>query len=290
MPARADSSIARLLRDSAQKIHASRAVTPRPRWEARMDAEEILRLAAPHNGAHRDDRLLTSAQQRRFDELLRRRLAGEPLALLEGEVEFRGLRLMVRPGTFAPRLSSEMLAGEAIRRLRGRRAPVAIDVATGVGPVALAIANEVTRARVVGVDISASSVTAARANARRHGLDNVEFKRGDLLDPVPRKLRGHVDVITAHLPYIPRADVRLLPKEIAGYEPLHTLTDGSSDGLGLLRVLAGAAPTWLRQGGWLILEVSPDRVRHVLAVVRPHLGESVVIGGREDTSRVVAFR
>jgi len=237
----------------ARSPHAS-LWSPR---DARLDAEELLDIA--RGGSDRDSQV-TAVQRHRYRALVKRRVAGEPMALLRGSVEFRGLDIAVRPGTFAPRMSTEALAEEAIRRLRRRSRPVAVDVATGVGPVALAMANEVPGAEVHGVDISPTAVSVARANRRRLGL-SASFHLSDGLDQLPRRLRGCVDVITVHPPYVPRRDVSELPREVSGYEPRHTLTDESPDGLGLVRRLAAECHQWLRPGGWLLVEVSPDRAR-----------------------------
>lgn len=216
----------------------------------------------------RDTDRPTPAERRRFQRLVARRVAGEPVALILGGVEFFGLWLSVVPGTFAPRSSSEGLAQAAIRRLRRRQAPIAVDVATGVGPVALAIAAALPTATVVGLDISERAVAVARRNARSLGIQNVAFRRSDGLSRLPRRWRGRVDVMTAHPPYVPRHEVADLPPEVKEHEPRHTLTDGSVDGLGLVRALAAAAPDWLRSGGWLLLEVSPDRSRQAATVLR----------------------
>ncbi len=180
---------------------------------------------------------------------------------------FRDIELVARPGVFVPRDSSEFLAEQAVRRLRGRRRPIAVDLATGGGPVALAIANEVRAAAVYGSDLSSRAVRLARENARRNRL-RASFATGDMFGALPKRLAGTVDVITLHPPYVPRADVKDLPAEIRKWEPKHTLTDDSSDGLGLVWRAVTESPDWLRAGGWLLVEVSPDRAREVSTVFR----------------------
>jgi release factor glutamine methyltransferase len=191
-----------------------------------------------------------------------RRFTGEPIPFIKGYAEFRGLRLIARPGVFVPRDSTEFLAAQAIRRLRGRSDRVAVDLATGGGTVALAIANEVVGTTVVGTDLSSDAVVLARRNARRLGL-RATFAVGDLFEPLPRRLAGRVDVITLHPPYVPKAELRELPREITRFEPRHTITDDSRDGLGLVDRATEEARSWLRPGGWLLVEVSPDRARSV---------------------------
>jgi release factor glutamine methyltransferase len=166
-----------------------------------------------------------------------------------------------------PRDSTEYLAEQAIRRLRGRRRPVAVDLATGGGTVALAIANEVRGVRVFGTDISLTAVRVARENAETLHL-RATFIKGDLFGGLPAELEGRVDVITLHPPYVARDELRELPEEIRRFEPIHTLSDRSADGLGLVGRAASEGPRWLRPGGWLLIEVSPDRSRSVASVLR----------------------
>ena len=286
MPRRKPMTAQRLVDAAADAIWASPHVGVRRRWEAGADADEILDLAAGEGVE--PDAPLRPGERRRFERLVRRRVAGEPMALLRGHVDFCGMRVAVRPGVFAPRLSSELLVEQAVDALGRRRPAVVVDVATGAGPVALAVARRRRAARVIGVDISTAAVRLARANAAALGVDNAEFRRSDVIDSLPRRIRGQVSVMTAHPPYVPRGDVRLLPREIAGYEPRTTLTDGSSDGLGMVRRLAEEAPQWLRPDGVLLLEVSPDRVRDVRGVLRDADWHRIrAAGGRGDVTRVV---
>ncbi len=180
---------------------------------------------------------------------------------------------------------------QASRRLRGKRSPVAVDVATGIGPIALAIAAAVPRAKVYGVDISREALRQAKRNARDLGLRNVEFHRGDMLGPLPRHLRGAVDVITAHVPYVPREEVASLPLEVRGFEPEDTLTDYSEHGLGLLTRVVEEAPEWLRPRGWVLLEVSPDFARGVRGLLLRHGYRDVKsTKGWPEVTRVVIGR
>ena len=211
-----------------------------------------------------------AAVRRRFDRMVERRATGEPVQLIKGFAVFRGLEILARPGVFVPRDSTEFLAEQAIRRLRRRRDPVAVDLACGGGTVGLAIADEVASSRVYGTDISAEAIQVARRNARHLELPNARFFTGDLFGALPSRLRGVVDVITLHPPYVARRELRELPEEIRRFEPVHTLTDRSVDGLGLIARAASESETWLKRGGWLLIEVSPDRARAVARVMREH--------------------
>lgn len=211
---------------------------------------------------------IPAAVARRFRRLVDRRVTGEPIAYIVGWIDFHDFRLGVRPGMFIPRLTSEFLATQAARRLRGRRLPVHVDLATGIGPVPLTTARAVADAQVWGLDISRAAVVQARANAKQLGLGNVRFRQSDLYAALPARLRGAVDVITMHPPYVPRGEVRDLPQEIRDFEPGHTLTDGSSDGLGLLTSAIEQSVDWLRPGGWMLVEIVPGETRKVMPLLR----------------------
>ena len=260
------STIAELLDEAEQRIRASPEVGLWRPWVARVDAEDLMQQALGHTvGDPQQD--IETAPRLRFQRMLARRVAGEPIALIRGSMQFAGLHLVVRPGVFTPRASSELLASEAIRRLHRRRAPFAVDVACGAGADALTVARRVPRAEVLGLDIAPAAVALGRHNARRLGLTNVKFSTGDLLAPLPRRREGTVDIFTVHPPYVGRSLVRTLPREIRDYEPAESLTDRSVDGLGLVRRLADEGRRWLRPGGWLLVEVSPDLARRVRGIM-----------------------
>jgi release factor glutamine methyltransferase len=254
-----------LIDDATRTLKASPAIDHWQKGRERIEAEDLLGFVLgeiPSNGTP-----VSSKKAARFLALVDRRALGEPIPYIKGSTEFRDLEILVEPGVFVPRDSSEFLAEQAIRRLRRRRAPVLIDLATGAGTVALAVANEVPSARVYGADLSEDAVRLARRNAKRLGL-GARFLAGDLFDPLPRKLRGSVDVISLHPPYVAADEIDDLPDEIKGWEPVHTLTDQSDDGLGLVRRAVDEAPAWLRRNGWLLMETDPDRARDVKKVYR----------------------
>jgi release factor glutamine methyltransferase len=286
---------AELLDEAEARLKRSPAIDHWPSDRERREATVLLSFAlGDREGSEelgRPARRVGARERERYRGLIRRRAGGEPMAHILGWTLFRGLRLTVRPGAFVPRQSSELLAERAVNRLRGRRKPVAVDLATGIGPVALAVAHAVPAAEVHGADISLDAVRQARANARSLGLHNATFHRGDLFGSLPAGLRGGVDVITVHPPYVPRREVSHLPIEVRGFEPEATLTDFSPDGLGLLERTADEAPEWLRPGGWLLVEVSPDRARGVRGrLVRSGYRDVRSTRGWPDITRVVVAR
>lgn len=204
------------------------------------------------------DEVLDSRRRDRFLALAARRAAGEPLPMLTGRIVFYGYELKVAQGAFVPRPSSELLVERALRRLRSKRNPVVVDVCTGSGPIALAVAAERPGAEVWGTDIDARGLAQARRNARDLGIGNVTFRRGDMYSGLPARLAGRVDAITGHVPYVPLDEIEDLPSEVREHEPVYTLAGESGDEWGLLRRAAAESLPWLRPGGWLLLELSED--------------------------------
>ena len=283
-----------LIDEGEARLRRSPAIDHWPADRERREATALLAFALGDSDAPEDvdeDETVGARAGARYRALVRRRAGGEPMAHILGWTRFRGLRLTVRPGAFVPRQSSELLAERAVQRLRGRRRPVHVDLATGIGPVALAAAQAVRSAEVHGTDLSAEATRQARANARALGLRNVAFHTGDLFGPLSSSLRGRVDVVTVHPPYVPRREVRDLPLEVRGFEPVATLTDFSPHGMGLLERTAEEGPMWLRPGGWLLVEVSPDRARSVRGLlIRSGYRDVRSTRGWPDITRVVVGR
>ena len=255
-----------VLREAERSLKASGRIEHPHAGKELFDAEQLLSFVLKAELSPETE--VSAHQLARFRQLLDRRSNGEPAAYLTGRARFRNLPLRVGPGAFIPRQSSEFLAEQAIRRLRRRRPPVSLDLATGVGAVALSVAAALPRARVFGVDVSARAVALARRNAKDLGLRNARFFVGDLFAPLPGTLRGTLDVITIHPPYVPRAEVRTLPGEIRSFEPREALTDYSPTGLRLTSRVVQESLQWLKRGGWLLIEVSPDVSRAVGTLLR----------------------
>jgi release factor glutamine methyltransferase len=278
---------------AVRKIDKSTAIDHWDRNLGRYDAEELMTEVLGRKLTPAIlDRVLDGTSKKRYMAMVARRVNGEPIPRIKGHYAFRGLDLLIRDGVFVPRASSELLADEAIKALRRRRGQrVAVDVATGAGPVALAVANEVRGAEVWGVDISVEAALLGKDNARHLGLGNAHFRAGDLLDALPRRLRGEIDVFTIHPPYVLRGDLKELPREIRAFEPLQSLTDGSDDGLGLVRRLAAESHEWLRPGGVLLVEVGTYLSRRTQAALRA--AQLVDVGWTKDdlgVTRVVSGR
>ena len=280
------------LTDRAVKtLRASGSLDHWQKGRERIEAEDLMMFALGVEEDPDPSEEIPGKVRRRFEAMVERRATGEPIPFIKGYTEFRGLDLLVRPGVFVPRDASEFLAEQALRRLRGRADPVHVDLATGAGTIALAVANELPRASVIGTDVSAEAVGLARANARHLGL-RARFVTGDLFGGLPRKLAGTVDVVTLHPPYVPMPELKDLPEEIRAWEPEHTLTDRSHDGLGLIGRTAREGPAWLSPNGWLLLEVSSDRVLDVKRVLRGERFRDIrsTKGGPLPLTRVIVAR
>jgi release factor glutamine methyltransferase len=244
--------------------------------EPRLDAELLLadQLGGDRLTLYREpDRPLPPVALRCFDALLRRRLRGEPLQYLRGRVEFFGMEFHVRPGVLIPRPDTERLVELAIDRLRLAQSrcpdrPVRfVDVGTGSGCMAVAIAAAVETAVGEAIDCSVDALTVARSNINRHGLtDRIGVLQGDLCEPLQRAGR-HVDLIAANLPYIPTVMMAMLDRQIRDYEPRLAL-DGGVDGLELISRLVRTAADCLLPGGWLLVEVGIGQADRVATCAR----------------------
>ena len=255
----------KLIKNAVAELKASEAIDHWQKGRERIEAEDLLAFVMDGEEPEPDDKV-GEDERAEYLRLIARRATGEPIPYIKGYTEFRGLKLISEPGVFVPRDSSEYLAEQAVKRLRGRRSPILVDLATGAGTIALSVANDVPKATVYGTDLSEDAVKLARRNARRLRL-KVRFAAGDVFGGLPKTIAGSVDVITVHPPYVAMDEVDDLPDEIKDWEPVHTLTDRSSDGLGFVRQTVEEGPAWLGRKGWLLMETDPDRARDVKRVM-----------------------
>lgn len=221
-----------------------------------------------------------------LEYLVDRRLAGVPLAHLTGYQHFMGLEMLAGPAALVPRRETELLARAAIELARQTPGRV-LDVCTGSGNLALAIARHVPHAEVFGADLSTDAVTLATRNAVHLGLDaRVRFCVGDLLAPFDTSdFHGQVDLLTCNPPYISSMKIGAMADETAGHEP-RLAFDGGPFGVTILLRLIDEAPRFLRHGGWLAFEIGlgqgPALVRRLqgnplFREVRPLLDDAATI-------------
>jgi release factor glutamine methyltransferase len=182
----------------------------------------------------------------RFEALVARRADREPLQHLLGSTGFRYVDLAVGPGVFVPRPETELLAGWAVDRAREVHDPVVVDLCTGSGAIARAVADEVPSARVHAVEMDPAAHEWAARNLADTG---VELRLGDMADAF-EELEGTVDVLTCNPPYIPLDAWESVAPEARDHDPHLALFSGD-DGLDALRVVAACAARLLRPGGWV---------------------------------------
>ncbi|MBI4573879.1 MAG: peptide chain release factor N(5)-glutamine methyltransferase [candidate division NC10 bacterium] len=231
---------------------------------ARLDAECLLAhvLGWPRWRLVADQRRRLSQEEfGRYLSLLQRREWREPLAYLVGQREFWSLDFAVSPGVLIPRPETETLVEAALAVLGEAhpQPPVIVDLCTGTGAIAIALAREIPGATVIATDISRRAIRIARGNAETHGVaDRVTFLRGDLW----RALNGHVaadgaGLVVSNPPYVPSGALSTLMPEVQ-WEPRRAL-DGGADGLRFHREIIAGAPRVLRAGGVLLLEIGGDQ-------------------------------
>ena len=188
---------------------------------------------------------VTEDQLDRYDGLLARRCAREPLQHLTGSAAFRHVELLVGPGVFVPRPETELLAGWAVDRARALDGtPVVVDLCTGSGAIAKAVADEVPAARVHAVELDEGALAWAERNLAGTGVD---LRHGDLASAF-EDLRGSVDVVVCNPPYIPLEAWESVAAEARDHDPHLALFSGA-DGLDAMRVLEARAAVLLRPGG-----------------------------------------
>jgi release factor glutamine methyltransferase len=203
---------------------------------------------------------LSEATLATFEQLLNKRMSGVPLSHLTLRQRFMGLEMLAGPGALIPRKETELLARAAVQAAQqstpGQARPIVVDVCTGSGNIALAIAHHVESAQVFGADLSDEAIALAGDNARLLGLEGrVEFRCGDLLSPFESdEFMGKIDLLTCNPPYITSAKIGAMSCEIAAHEP-RLAFDGGPLGISVLMKLTQQAPRFLRAGGRLAFEV-----------------------------------
>ncbi len=217
-----------------------------------------------------------AGDRRRLEEIVARRLTGEPLAWITGAVSFCGVQVGVDRGVYVPRYQTEQLARRAVARLP--RKGTAIDLCTGSGAIAKLMMVERPQARVVACDLDERAVACAGGNG-------AEVYRGDLFAALPSELEGRVDVVVAVVPYVPTDELGLLQRDTFKFEP--TLSyDGGQEGTVVLRRAMTEARPFLRDGGALLLELGGEQADLIHdELVRLGYGEVAVLRDDDGDAR-----
>jgi release factor glutamine methyltransferase len=243
---------------------------------ARIEVQSLLRQVLNVSRAYLlayPERCLSTLEQAQYEALLLRRLHGEPIAYLLGEREFFGLMFKVTPATLIPRPETELLVEQALQRI-AERAPSRVeqgekdtfrllDLGTGSGAIALAIAHTRPDIEVVAVDASVDALAVARENAHLLDLANVTFIQSDWFAGLPQQ---SFDMIVSNPPYVFENDPHLQQGDLR-FEPRSALASGY-DGLDDIRKIVAGTSCHLRAGGWLLLEHGYDQAEKVCNMMR----------------------
>ena len=235
--------------------------------EALWIVQHVLRLPAHHVVTDRD-RLLASTELADVKGLVQRRVGREPLQYIFGTQEFCGLEFHVNPAVLIPRPETELLVEYVAQRISVEQSTTIVDVCTGSGCIAVAIARQRPRARLIATDLSSRSLDVARQNAIRHSVgERIIWLEGNLLGALAgQKLEGQVDVIVSNPPYIAEADWATLQPEVRLFEPRGALVAGPQ-GTELHERLLQEACRYLSPGGALILEIGAGQARAIRQIV-----------------------
>jgi release factor glutamine methyltransferase len=239
----------------------------RPEASPRLEAEALLAACLERPRSYLfawPERTLSTDQWQGFQALLRRRLDGEPVAYLLGEREFWSLRLEVGPDALIPRPETELLVELALERLPAVPAARVLELGTGSGAIAAALASERQNWRITASDASGAALALAERNFTRLGLANVRPLHGDWYAALPAGER--FDLILSNPPYVTEDDPHLKQGDLL-WEPRNALVAGA-DGLDAIRLIGAKAPEHLIPGGWLLIEHGWDQGPAVRTVLR----------------------
>jgi release factor glutamine methyltransferase len=245
----------------AEALHTATATLSRTTTTPRLDAELLLEYVTGLPRASfraSPERELPAPAGWALQQLVTRRLTGEPVAYIRGVHEFWSLPLEVTPAVLIPRPETELVVERALAHTDAQERPRIADLGTGSGAIALALASERPNATLVATDASREALDVAQRNAQHLALTNIDFRRGNWFEALQEE---HFDVIASNPPYIAEGDPDLDP-QVARHEPLNALLAGVT-GLEMLEHLIDHAPHHLDRGGWLVLEHGWRQGRHV---------------------------
>jgi release factor glutamine methyltransferase len=230
----------------------------------------------------------TALTEVRFEQMIERRRAGEPLQYVLGSWGFRTLDLLVDRRVLIPRPETEWVVEQALRRLPAGRPVTVVDLGTGSGAIALSIAAERPNATVIATDASPDALAVARANLAGIGraATRVSLREGSWFDALPPDLRGHVDLVVSNPPYVAPTDA--LAPEVADWEPMVALVPGPT-GLEALATILGEARAWLRPGAWVVCEIGETQGEAVLELAGGY-AEAEVLPDLTGRDRMVVAR
>ena len=254
-----DRSLQEFLRQAAAQLHGH---SPSPRLDAEVLAMHVCALDRAQL-ITRADIPLSLEQEQTLQRLLAQRRTGIPMAYITGVREFWSMSLGVTPDTLIPRPDTETLVERALALIPMQAHWRIADLGTGSGAIALALAHERPHCHIIATDISTAALAVARTNAKRHGLDNIEFRAGPWEVPLGREL---FEMIVSNPPYVRLSDAHLSQDDVR-FEPSLALIAGE-DGLDAIRHIAQHSPPRLKTDGWLLLEHGFDQAEAVDRILR----------------------
>ncbi len=247
-----------ILTQDKSALEAALGIDPdTARIEVQLLLQQVLGVSRAYLLGH-PEQIPDATQTADYRALLKRRLQGEPLAYILGEREFFGLVFKVTPATLIPRPDTELLVELALQRIPAAAEARVLDMGTGSGAIALAIAHERRTATVLGVDASAAALEVAQENAQASGLNNVRFLQSNWFSALAGQ---RFELIVANPPYIASGDAHLSQGDVR-FEPASALASGA-DGLDDIRHIVSHARPHLQPGGWLLLEHGYDQAARV---------------------------
>lgn len=268
-------------REAAAQVRAELEAAGIP--DAAMEAELLTRHASGlSRSAFFADEPVAEGIRDELDTLVARRLRREPTPYLTGLREFHGLELVVGPGALIPRPETELLVEVGLRELERDPGATVLDLGTGCGAIAIAIATAAPGTRVIAADVSADALAVAALNVKRHAVP-VSLVRGDLARAIRR-----ADIILANLPYVPEGIIETLQPEVQHYEPRVAL-NGGEDGLDLVRALLADCESRLRPR-LVAFEVGMGQARHVVEAAEALGAEAGIEHDLVGWERVVTAR
>jgi len=260
--------------------------------DARLNAEllaaHVLGVWSRSEVREQANRHLSQQDLDFYRSLIRRRMQHEPLQYITGETEFFGLRLYCSPVALIPRPDTEILVEEALKVAAERSGDVRIlDIGTGSGCIALAIASKLPNATVIGIDVSADALTLAEKNRKRCSLEHVEFIEADIHDQAQVEALGRFDIIVSNPPYVPLSEYQMLEQEVRDFEPRNALTD-EGNGLSFYEEIVRVTPMLLRHEGRLLVEIGYGALEAITGL-DSDLSIISVSKDLSDIDRVIVF-
>jgi release factor glutamine methyltransferase len=215
------------------------------------------------------DRILTEKEHDEYNKLVKKRLEGVPVQYLVKNQEFMGLDFYVEEGVLIPRPDTEILIEKVLDNIdKGKKYNI-VDIGTGSGAITVSLAKLIPNSFVYSIDICRKALEIGRKNAKKHGvLDKIHFLHGSIFKPLDEiNLKGKVDILVSNPPYIPTKDIENLQIEVSKYEP-KTALDGGEDGLRFYREIIDKAPEYLKNEGFIALEIGYDQAEKVVDLMK----------------------